>query len=429
MKGDWHRYNLKRRVAQLPPISEQTFNEKVNVLGNGTTSESPESARDGKNKTLTKKEMRRLEKEKLLAKKKKLLEIAKENMLKNMQTTESQSEAQTDVPAQTASADVPTQTASTETLDTELNKLHIADNKDTVLESKQEDTELSEEQLAEQLMEEKLKNKVDFLPEQCLFCTKRTVFPSFEANIEHMYAHHGFYIPEQKYLVDMRGLVKYMGEKIGIGNLCLCCSYQGRSVQAVQSHMLMKRHCKIPYESEQEKLEISEFYDFSSTYNAFGNNTEKKENLEEQTLEENDGEWEDISEEDDTEDYEIIEESQSSSKEGKGKGEDEEDEEEIPEEYLYNDGYNLHLPTGVKVGHRSLQRYYKQVTKPERVLTEGQGTVVAAETRHFVALMDKHEINSTKRVWQSQIKDRKRDDKRRAKFINAKEHYRDQLLQ
>ncbi|KAL6940163.1 hypothetical protein ACO0QE_004058 [Hanseniaspora vineae] len=91
MKGDWHRYNLKRRVAQLPPISEQTFNEKVNVLGNSTDAgakNSSSSGSDGKNKTLTKKEMRRLEKEKLLEKKKKLLEIAKENMLKNMQSAE-----------------------------------------------------------------------------------------------------------------------------------------------------------------------------------------------------------------------------------------------------------------------------------------------------------------------------------------------------
>ncbi|CRJ90704.1 hypothetical protein BN1723_008466, partial [Verticillium longisporum] len=29
MKSDWHRYNLKRRVASLPPITSETFNEKV----------------------------------------------------------------------------------------------------------------------------------------------------------------------------------------------------------------------------------------------------------------------------------------------------------------------------------------------------------------------------------------------------------------
>ena len=183
-------------------------------------------------------------------------------------------------------------------------------------------------------------------------------------------------------------------------------------------------------------MEISEFYDFSSTYDAFGKNAAKKEVTEAQSAEEDDGEWEDISqgeEIDENEDYEVVEKYQDLSKKTETKeaqeDEAEEEGEDIPEEYLYNDGYNLHLPTGVKVGHRSLQRYYKQVAKPERVLTEGQGTVVAAETRHFVALMDKQQINSTKRAWQTQIKDKKRDDKRRAKFINTKEHYRDQLLQ
>ena len=32
MRSDWHRYNLKRRVAQLPSISMDTFNEKVSKM-------------------------------------------------------------------------------------------------------------------------------------------------------------------------------------------------------------------------------------------------------------------------------------------------------------------------------------------------------------------------------------------------------------
>ena len=34
MKSEWHRYNLKRRVAQLPPITEDLFNSKVSTLTN-----------------------------------------------------------------------------------------------------------------------------------------------------------------------------------------------------------------------------------------------------------------------------------------------------------------------------------------------------------------------------------------------------------
>jgi len=28
-KTDWHRYNLKRKVADLPPVSADTFQQKV----------------------------------------------------------------------------------------------------------------------------------------------------------------------------------------------------------------------------------------------------------------------------------------------------------------------------------------------------------------------------------------------------------------
>ena len=28
-KSDWHRYNLKRKVAELPPVTQEVFNEKL----------------------------------------------------------------------------------------------------------------------------------------------------------------------------------------------------------------------------------------------------------------------------------------------------------------------------------------------------------------------------------------------------------------
>ena len=30
-KSDWHRYNLKRKVADLPAVSAQDFNERVKL--------------------------------------------------------------------------------------------------------------------------------------------------------------------------------------------------------------------------------------------------------------------------------------------------------------------------------------------------------------------------------------------------------------
>ena len=155
-----------------------------------------------------------------------------------------------------------------------------------------------------------------------------------------------------------------------------------------------------PYELEEEKLEISEFYDFSSTYEELDREAHQDE-----------GEWEDV---DDVEDAADGEDS---------------DNEELPQHILYDDGVELHLPTGVKVGHRTLQRYYRQNLKPERELTEGQGTLVAADTRHFAAIFDRQQHQLQKTVWQTEVKDKKRDDKRAAKFVNNQPYYRDQLLQ
>lgn len=393
MKCDWHRYNLKRRVADLPPVSESGFNGKMQQMSESTEGDG------SKDKVLTKKEQKRKEKAALLEKKRQLLEVARQNMLKAMQDQQKKAESEG---IMTVEEPLP---------------IPVIQPKDFALtEEEREEAEMTPDQLAEKLMAEKISNKVDIPTNVCLFCNHNqkekhlSTFKDMEENIDHMFKCHGFYIPEQKYLVNKEGLIEYMGEKIGLGNVCIVCNYQGRNLQAVRSHMLSKRHCRIPYESTDDKLEISEFYDFSSTYQ----NYKKPETViisadDVSAAGEEDGEWEDVTDEE---------------------GDVEGDGVEIPEEeYLYNDGMALHLPTGIKVGHRSLQRYFNQVIKPEKELTEGQGTLVAADTRSFLSTFDKKTVQVQQRAWQSEVKDKKRDAKRSAKFINQQTHYRDQLLQ
>lgn len=367
MKSDWHRYNLKRRVAHLPPISEDVFSSKVQAL----SSDNVEGASvANKKKQLTKKEIRRREKEVLLEKKKQLLKLAHQNAVESME--------------QRQGFISPTD-----------GNTSFEEKAGAVEEEDDDEDELTEEKLEEKLILEKLANKVDIPLEECLFCTKRR-FKDMECNLEHMFKQHGFYIPEQKFLVDKEGLLKYISEKIGLGNVCIVCNFQGRSLEAVRAHMLAKRHCKIPYEEEDEKLEISEFYNFTSSYKNFEiTNHDSK-----------DEDWEDV----DSADEDIVDEEQT-------------------QDYLYHDGVELHLPSGVKVGHRSLQRYYKQNLKPEVELTEGQGTLIAAETRTFLTPFDRKKVQVQQRVWQTEVKDNKRNDKRAAKFVNNQPHYRDQLLQ
>lgn len=400
MKGDWHRYNLKRKVASLPPISEATFNSKVQMSNDAAAEDNGKRSKKG-NEQLTKKEIRRREKEALLEKKKKLLEIARQNMLERMKQE-----------GETKSADsmaaVPVTAEEKPVVEQQLPE---EEKSEAVVDDKVEDgaveipeEELTEEQLAERLMQQKLENKVDIPLNQCLFCAKKRIFDDLDANLDHMFKSHGFYIPEQKYLVDREGLVGYISEKIGLGNVCIVCNYQGRTLDAVRAHMLDKRHCRIPYETEDERLEISEFYDFSKTYE----NIDRANVIPADAVDGNDEDWEDV---DEDEEGEEVEEG------------------EPPKEYLYHDGVELHLPSGIKVGHRSLQRYFKQDLRPEKELTEGQGTLVAAETRSFLPQFDKGTVKVQQRAWKTEIKDRKRDDKRAAKFVNNQPHYRDQLLQ
>ena len=33
-RSDWHRYNLMRKVAELPPVSQETFNERASQVEN-----------------------------------------------------------------------------------------------------------------------------------------------------------------------------------------------------------------------------------------------------------------------------------------------------------------------------------------------------------------------------------------------------------
>jgi len=82
---------------------------------------------------------------------------------------------------------------------------------------------------------------------------------------------HSFFIPDVEYLKDLEGFIKYLGEKVGVGNVCLHCNGKGRSfwsLEAVQAHMRDLSHCKLDYEGNEEEYE--DYYDFSVDYNGDG---------------------------------------------------------------------------------------------------------------------------------------------------------------
>ncbi|KAF6357768.1 zinc finger protein 622 [Rhinolophus ferrumequinum] len=149
----------------------------------------------------------------------------------------------------------------------------------------------------------------------CLFCPHHS--SCLMKNVAHMTKIHSFFIPDIEYLSDLKGLIRYLGEKVGVGKICLWCNEKGKSfysTEAVQAHMNDKSHCKLLTEGD-AALEFADFYDFRSSYPDHKDGEEPPETDElssDKTLEYDD------------ETMELI------------------------------------LPSGARVGHRSLMRYYKQ---------------------------------------------------------------------
>lgn len=98
----------------------------------------------------------------------------------------------------------------------------------------------------------------------CLFCNYES--PTVPLNVTHMERIHGMFIPERNYLVDLEGLIKALHQRIYEDHECLYCAKLKPSIFGLQTHMRDKGHCKIPFQTEDEQLEIGEFYDFTSTY-------------------------------------------------------------------------------------------------------------------------------------------------------------------
>jgi pre-60S factor REI1 len=215
-------------------------------------------------------------------------------------------------------------------------------------------------------------------PHSCLFCPH--ISDSIDTNLEHMSLAHSFFIPDAEFLVDLPGLIAYLGEKIAVGNVCIACpSREFRSIEAVRKHMVDKGHCKIGYEQESQRLEVSDFYDFSSSYpDAEARLKRKRERAarraeraaQKEAATQNEG-WEDVDEEDggDMEVDEIVDESATES--------DTDSNTSTLDNNSLSFGdtpYELVLPSGARIGHRSLRRYYAQ-TPSRAVIAPRPGSV------------------------------------------------------
>ncbi|KLO18397.1 hypothetical protein SCHPADRAFT_866780 [Schizopora paradoxa] len=331
-KTDYHRYNMKRRVASLPPVSAAIFNQKVLERRQDTAvmSSALGSFCDACRKNYS-------------------TENAYRSHLNSKKHREAELKAATQV----------SQKAPGEAAESEKTAVSPPSNLKGKAPALTVDEDATEEDV-EKTIDERLaavRNRISV--KDCLFCTH--VSFSMEDNLKHMDIAHSFFIPDSDYLVDLTGLITYLGEKIAVGNVCIYCNARSRdfrSLDAVRKHMVDKSHCRIAYGTDKDKLEVSDFYDFSSSYPDAEQRKKGKGVAVKKTVvaeasgsedEEEDEEWEDV--DDDADDAGSV----------PPDSEEDEDEELPGSGITYGDSpFELVLSSGARIGHRSLRRYYAQ---------------------------------------------------------------------
>ncbi|XP_068787553.1 cytoplasmic 60S subunit biogenesis factor ZNF622 isoform X2 [Struthio camelus] len=286
-KTDWHRYNLKRKVADMPPVTAENFQERVlaqravaeeqnKVTATYCTVCSKRFAtfnayenhlKSKKHLELEKKAVQAVSKKvKILNEKNLEKGLAAENVNKDAMNTAIQQAIRAQPSSSPKKLPLPPSNASSSPVSVESTSLS-------------QSRERSEKPPRLQWFEQQAKKLAKQQAEE-------------EEDMEE-------------------------GEKVGVGKICLWCNEKGKSfysTEAVQAHMNDKSHCKL-FTDGDAALEFADFYDFRSSY------PDHKE------------------------------------------GEDAEISGELPaeRELEYDDDtMELILPSGARVGHRSLMRYYKQ---------------------------------------------------------------------
>ncbi|KAK7705614.1 pre-60S factor rei1 [Diaporthe eres] len=431
MRNDWHRYNLKRRVATLPPISSEVFTEKVLQARASTTAEAERAG---------------FQTECGLCHKTYFSENSYQNHI-GSQKHKAKAAAQLRKGRNGAAADdassmisstfslgepVASNTSEVDS-DAEEEFNHIVEGmkKTGIAEQKRpspvkrpsnpqisaraqhpEDHPVSEASSEQQSATPTPSKAADGVQatltlKHCLFCNHES--PDVPLNVSHMEKTHGMFIPEKQYLVDIEGLLRSLQERIQEYHECLVCGKAKANAYAAQTHMRDTGHCKIPYTTEDEQLEIGEFYDFRSTYSDDEMDEDESDDEEspqaggvklggkraavttnedgEEIEEAEDAGWETDSSassldsadltavpaENHYHQYERLEKhahhSRSDSRPHRQR-DGWHSHSHKPTRAVFYDEYELHLPSGRAVGHRSLNKYYRQNLR-ERPFLEG----------------------------------------------------------
>lgn len=264
-KSEWHRYNLKRKVAGVPGVTEALFSARQSALAEekNKLSVTPmlySCALCGKGYRSSKAHAQHLK--------------SRMHTLRVSQGTSHQDEGTTIIkPLPPRFATKPPQHNVQEDEESEgSDEWEEVDPTENLLgETAESLTHMKMNEAPSEMDtdDDDIGYEEELDPSCCFMCDLE--HDTVESCMVHMHKHHGFFIPDVEYLKDPKGLLTYLGLKVKRDFLCLYCNdrcHPFNSLEAVRKHMVAKSHCKVHYGDgdDDEEAELEEFYDYSSSY-------------------------------------------------------------------------------------------------------------------------------------------------------------------
>jgi pre-60S factor REI1 len=284
-KGEWHRFNLKRKMVKLPPVTETQFaaheaRERVTSSKNASTDSSSLQCRVCRGKKFGTQatfdqHVKSKQHQKNAAKRRSEATSGKDENVTVASadditpgSTESGSPALASHPA-SAQSDADLDESSTPIVVPKKSggSQRSVDGVPTLLTGVGADgvvADVDDEEEIERLIIERIRTAPRLPLETCLFCPHTA--EGMGENFEHMADKHSFFVPDIERLSDAEGLLRYLGEKVAIGFECLECNGRGRaftSLEGVRDHMVEKCHTKLDWFGNEAEYE--DFYEWEET--------------------------------------------------------------------------------------------------------------------------------------------------------------------
>jgi len=264
-KSEWHRYNLKRKVAGVPGVTEALFVARQTALAQekGQSSETPmlySCGLCGKGYRSSKAHAEHLK--------------SRNHIMRASQGTNNEEEDKAIVkPLPRRVVNKPPTQREVNNEESEESDWEEADpEEDLVGEATKSLTDLNVREVGSDNDMDEDDDDDDYEeldPSSCFMCDLE--HDTIESCMVHMHKQHGFFIPDVEYLKDPEGFLTYLGLKVKRDFMCLYCNDRCQpfnGLEAVRKHMVAKSHCKVHFGDgdDEEEAELEDFYDYSSSY-------------------------------------------------------------------------------------------------------------------------------------------------------------------